>query len=1098
MAWDNLPPVSGVTDIHWYDFITQYWRAVRERTAITSDTTHWPPSTFVWQTGTVSGIRDLGGGQLALYDAASGVSWVDGLSVKRWTSFGGTFNGNDLSPYAPSTYRVAIYPSDSTPLGLCDPNLGSVHVISDNGNNYVVFNNDGLLTVNGKVLADYSSGWSYDIIRYGVSEPSQYGYSWIQRYPPKPNNTELDYGTISSGTSSTLYDTRTTGFQTPKNWNGQYNGKDVVFSVSGVWTRASITGSSGNKLTFTSQSYIPDGQYWITETLPSGWFRPAYALSLTQVQTRSGLVWVRDANYPWCPVGWYNSLIAEDNQSHSPADDTVVGYGGVFSQSVSKELSGSEIAPCEETTIDVFDTDAKTDVIDYCGNEDHRFNPYMYYSLRGFQTGVEDLFAGAAWVEPKDYDGKKAIDQFTYATWWRYHTPANTVTATVQSIPSGGSWLNLTNISPSGLPEITPFAGRYTQLPCYFTTISGTLSDGVVVRDGTGTYDNSQRLTWDSDNFTDTDVGDHINVVIAYDWTRRYPRTFRYLYPRTVFIPEVDPGVKVPPTSGYPGEWQTTDKSTTYCEYTKYGQLEDATAFVTGESARYVADNFDDPFNVPPTGNALSSWYDAAYQGRPNTGTGFPRWEGTNRSGTATSGGSYWLEDTGQLWWVSATPLVTHTGSGTSGGSTNQLKDSTKTGNGFWTSMLGQRFVGMIAEVQTSSGVWERSPITSQTGTTLNVANAFTSTTVGKQYQIREAGYDGSRAIANTWTDRQLRVYHAGSSSGTITQITHSDDTRLYFADNSLGFSVAAGDRYEIIQLDPGAVLQWGSGTNPNNINGWLLPEDATQDTRGSSWHTGSNGPYENLPTCVNNYGRLRKADYVAMHVHTELYNAIDALRWIKKGFSWSSRSPANYLSDTEEDNDQRCVISFLSGPNHDSAFSLASRMPTKLGIPGTYPSTDPGVLEDGFTSTVTESDSTPPKCEWGVYVGGPYELERVYSYGVLTPATTKLASQDSLYVVADEIETNDTDKLFSDCGTSLTFGRFKKYIDIATSLNSNRRTTEGFGQTATVPALEHPPFNPPISGDNGSGPNMVGYIVTRWTAIEKYDVASGLVYVSL
>ena len=117
-----------------------------------------------------------------------GVGWIDGSSTKRWTSFAGDFNGNEIDP-TPSAFQIVIYPADQgdpPATELADPSLGFVKNIVDNGDDWIEVFDDGELFLNGKVIADYV-GYQYKIIRRADHAK---GYGWVDRYPPKPNDAE--------------------------------------------------------------------------------------------------------------------------------------------------------------------------------------------------------------------------------------------------------------------------------------------------------------------------------------------------------------------------------------------------------------------------------------------------------------------------------------------------------------------------------------------------------------------------------------------------------------------------------------------------------------------------------------------------------------------------------------------------------------------------------------------------------------------------------------------------------------------------------------------------------------------------------------------
>jgi hypothetical protein len=928
-GWVNMPPGSGTFDVQDFGNVNQYRAALRERAGAVNNDTGWPAGSHTWETGTVTSISVDPGDptRLRIYDTAvAAPGWIDGSAVKRWTDFMGFFDGVDLEDYAPTDYKIVVYKKDETSGGavteLSEPRLHFSYVIWDNGDDYVQVIDDGELTLNdGLELTDFADGtWAYAIIRWGGAGTTQAGYSWPERHPQPPNDAEVDYGAIDGEegvppTTTTIADTRVDSdeFNCPKSWAiDEHLERQVIFQVNGAWRRADITGNTENTLTFGAQSAPPSGNYWIVEN--GAYWRPAYRLTLEKVYTRSGREWVRAGNAPWAVVGWYGSLVfAESVFSHRPSDDTVAEYGGLFVESITLQMQGAPLVAPAAQTFDVFDvTDARTTYLDYNGNADHLFNPYIIRGWRGLQVAAEELASN--FIEPISYDGRTAIPNFTTATWFKYHTPANTVTTTITTADPGGS--SAATIDTITLPQITPQAGLYTSLACTWAV----LDEDDVIDSGSGTV-TATTLTRDDGEFIEH-IHEDMSVVISFDWTRKYPRAFKYLYPRRWFMPgeDLEGGLATDPTEQFPGEYESQSPSTNYAEFDKYGELDESgAAFVTGESARYVADNWDDPTRSMDPVDDISSWYEGRYQGFPNVVevSDFPRWEGGDRSGQISAAGSFWIEDQNRVWWAGTLPVVTHTGTGTSGSNTTELHDSalykawpTLVSDGmggfitdmqvrlsnFWQSNGGQRFVKMILEVEVTDGNWERRPITAQdisddTDPFVTVSPAFSGTTLGRPYQIRECADNGSMAISNTWEGRRLRVTRATGSGECA--ITHSDDTRLYFAEDALGFTPAVGDRYEIIQIEPGAVLQRKATTNAHN--GWTLPEDATQDTRGKAWHLGDGGPYENLPTVVNAYGRLRKGDYHTLYLHEQMYAGIDALRWTQHSHLWTSLSENNH-----------------------------------------------------------------------------------------------------------------------------------------------------------------------------------------------------------
>lgn len=1087
-----MPPTAA-RKLQEYAWLRQFWDAVRERLAIaggTPESTRWPPSTHVWDSGTITAIADNGDGTVTFSDATK--DWIDGGGVKRWLVGGGTlYDGLVLPDFAPGQYKLVVFPPDDpNASNLGDPNLGGVFSITDNADTSVTLIDGGRLTLNGQTLSDYV-GFKYQIIRDGTGAVHK-GYGFPHRYPPRPNENEVDYGTVTSSTPSTVTDDRdgsSDAWKTPKNWteatlkDAHGNWREIILSVGGRWKRLPVTGISGtdgNTLTVPAQSVAPGGEYWIVDA--GSWWRPEFRLRLERragrtgnfwAQVNGGVPWHGSANGPrWSPLSlWYSGYTDEARLTHDPAAD-VIGAAPYYVEQIQIPADPDPIL------LTVFDVDAVTsadfDPIDY---SDGMYSPWFYWSPHALQLVLRHLVLSAEWVEPREdgYDGEGSIPAFTRASWQLYHNPDNARTDVITEVNSGAAAIEI------DMPIATPQQGAYASLPCCFEVIA---DDGSTKRAGTGTV-TADTLTPTGTVFDETDEG--LGVIIAFDETRRYERRVKYLYPRTVFIPDVKDeedggGLAIPPDADYPGSYLTNEASNTYAEYSTYGRLEETgPAFVTGEAARYVADNLSDPtMGLENDDDGLAAYYDLAYQGIPAINSSFPRWEGGRRTGTATGGGTFYLEDASQQWWVGAGPLVTHAGTATGGGGTT-LIDTTKATDGFWTSEGGTRFVGHILEVEAAPGTWERRPITAMSGTTLTVVNAFSVATSGKRYRICEPGYgDGRGAILNLWKGRTLLVTRAGVVNRVA--ITHSDDTRVYFAAGTV--TVAAGDTYEIVQWEPGIVVHRRPG-HARAVNGWVLPEDAVQDTRGQAWHTGEDGPLENCPTLVTNFGLSRRGDKPLRHLWRELFTGLDALRWIVKDGAWVSRADPevaenNYRRTVTDASTHATIADAQAGYNHTDADPDSDYYNPREKSIGLFPHAESSGRNDDIdyrfsTAYAYPKVSVPPVMASAVDYYADVEMPDYSVIEATYPAT--------IY------------QTFDANGAGVTLGWIKFDTDGAST--SPERIGDALGGTS----LAMPAAPADVGPEYPDGPFFFSYKGWRATAppraVIRFDVPGGLTYVT-
>ncbi len=244
--------------------------------------------------------------------------------------------------------------------------------------------------------------------------------------------------------------------------------------------------------------------------------------------------------------------------------------------------------------------------------------------------------------------------------------------------------------------------------------------------------------------------------------------------------------------------------------------------------------------------------------------------------------------------------------------------------------------------------------------------------------------------------------------------------------------------------------------------------------------------------------------------MHNKHYQEINSLRWIKRDMGWSSRSPSNFLGNTEEDNAKSGSSGFLaSGGPAAPTYGDDSTNASALHVLNT-------AISVYNIAPATESDGTPPYMFWLNDVGDSFIVEREYAYGITTSPTDQLACAVAMYICSDDV-TPDTPPHeigtpvydvaeFNDYGYGLTLSTFKEYTVLDPAKSIAHRAATPFPSTQlTLPA------NPPNLAYSGLDPGdpeypsglapgytdyHVGFYINRQLAILKFDCPGGLTYV--
>ena len=836
------------------------------------------------------------------------------------------------------------------------------------------------------------------------------GLWWNDRWMDWPND-ELDHGTASSATTASLT-------QAGRQWTvDQWAAKELVTHTAADGAqRVTIVSNTADTLTFSTQTWTPSGAYSIV---------PVGGIAIP-------------GRTPGAIYKWYGGA-TRNFYSHYP-DDTLAQTA--LPALTVRYSSGTGGAECTDVDFDVFDIDWWSGVDEECSTKDKSYAPDLFQTIRGLQVGTENFVT--SFIDPdRTYDGSSgAIRNFTTA-----------------------EWFDAAGINSVSIPHSNSTEAAQT---VYYTIVE---SDGTVRSSGTHTVDAGDTVT-----LSDLSGVSGDSAVASLGWTRKIPREFRLMYARTVFIPDLDETETPydPPVDedGKAGSWLTRPKSTSYKEHDAYGLVVDGgVAFVEGDAARFSGDNWNDG-NVGNTSftedDPLMVYWDRQTESVPAAGI-----DTAERAGTATGGGTTWLEDTEQDWWGGT--LYTHTGTAT-GGTTSTLIDTGKASSFMWGNTgTPNRFVGFILEITSGAKSGTKVPITSYTAGTQTIGfdaiSGFTPS--GVTYQIREPAYE-----LNRWKDAIVRITKGDGSTVDVV-ITHNDDTRLYFA--AQAFTIDAGMSYQIIRHAPGTVWLRDSGA-------WVKPtgNDARTDT---AW---PDDQATLLPTIATRYGRLMKGDYILPTLFSEMQAGINKLKWTAKSSTWTSRASAG----TPEDN------GYIAEGN---------------GTGSTIYAAFDDALDDAYTgdwNASTENNGIAPQMsivasgdDTGAPSVTPHSNVRIngyYAYGLVSSIPTYLTcsvdwlaysqldgsnsnEQQTCQTIPGPAPDNNLSTLFSAGGSPAQFRKWASYDSTGSSDDAARQSAQF---NVDLPPVGNDTFTR-ICGSSGTLWAMTqGFIVTNQACILKWDMS--------
>lgn len=1119
MAWRGWPPVasttpSGATKISEYNYVIQLWEAVRERKAVI-DGCLSPTSgvyTYRWPRGNV-----------AWYPTGSGVSnTITSITASGFTDSGANFPSgvldryfarasNPAAPYLPVSFDVVIDDNVGThPSGVVHS-----HIISHDDKNVVISDISDYVT--SKRILSLSSlvGKNYYFVKHC-------GLWWSDRWPTPPNDPEEEIGTIteiaSSGAGvnivSSGFRDSTKSFRSGSNGSGIYSfgyntpsGYEAIFEGDdSKLHRLDIKYNNPQWIYFDPVSgYGPDigGRYSVVRKGRRSW---------PGIPAWCGNSYDGDAQ----PFLWYGGT-TESYWTHWPNDSLSTKDVAALDISWDVEDAGSPDG-CSEESHTAFDVDNWSSVQEdpACSEPDDPKAPDLYKTIRSIQNmlvGMAPYFVDAA--DPALTS--RQLHNFTPATLF-YRAGINAYSSTVTAVPTS----NTLTINTISLP-------RYP-IDAYVTVFQA--SNWNMIFDGVCTLQNNTTITGAGlGGGAATWVG--ATVRISLGWTRYYPENFKYLFDKTIFIPDVETSVdpftfesivtiKDPPESGSPGLWASRGYSGKLKEHTTLGFVSDSGSgypnngdFTADHVSRYIGDNQADPFagvtdryevtDARPLGKRPDlDYWDRFYVGMHPTAA--QKVINRQKYGTTTWASGTQLKDENQNWWTDwygGGTLRTEVGSGT-GGSSTTLTDTRKATNGLWDASTG-RWTGFILEV---SGV--RRPITSFSGTTLGFDNIGFNIGPGWNYQIREPKYE-----LNRWKDRKARVY---GFDGVVAEIPilYSDDNTLYLnmSPNASGVSpgsgiattmaIASGMHYEILDPEIGTCWMWRptatSGNKVNPRNHWIKPPTNEPDPRSSFVQNTTNWSCDQkciLPYRLTNYGPMMHGDYVNITLLQELYDVINLLVWTKLSVTWTAKP-----DDGTKERTIQSAIAFFQSSWADAMSNVSSTWaggsPQFSGGPTADVSSPPRAVFNGFL----ELD------EFGDYVdGGTGANEsKAVSWARVDGIPACLYSKMAIYLYAtiDNLDTpehstvnpgiSDEEWHFNNNGDSVVYHQWSQVI-LDSAKNTVKRWSGRVG-TFNEPTHGIEPNLGYVSGQPFHGQSFAGWYAFDQVAIIKWNVAGGFEYV--
>lgn len=919
--------------------LQQYWNFIRPwyrhrvRWRAAGNCANWPVVTHEWLYGTIGAVT-TNGTTVDITDA-TGHTLVDGLNVHRWHSWsGGDFNGQGVIDTAPPFYRIVLncdahHPHDVVAADLTGHDSNSFQVADDgtfsanhalsffNGKKYILIEsghlnwsqvwpqrpNDGELWIGRtstlKTLTVVSGSFTVTVVTASGSGtttvlpntitagalqsaigaiPSVNGKVQVKGIGPFTIVMGETLGNVNvSAAGATVTTPLNKIAQLSGGWGtNSWNGKNLMIRHDGKIRRISPSSNDDSIITLPGSfaTAVPSTEFWVVEN--NAWFREPFASRKRTEVNRFGQEFTRITRGQFDPFAWHTGERAAF-WSHFASDGKYgINTVNVFNPALS----------IARETITLTDGDAedhifKKDEVNHIsfdttwsGLEDTVVNPYAVQGVRFIQADIRRLLAGfllrtalVSGSHSNMYTGDLAFGMALIGG----QSGSTAVTAN-----SSGSPVTAAIALPEGRTSYENVVwhlrdGRGMQVQGPGDNYYGTVANS----GGSATW------TGGGNPIDDTMIG--YTLVYTLGEKRRIPRRVSVLYPVRHFVPETaydeenNPlGLADPPTSEFPGSYENVLPSTNGAEYDDNGWLVDSgVPLINGTDYKYVGPQHpttDDPYdpNDPLVMSPLTKYYDAAYSGRPTHES--PLWQSTF-SGvvTAVSGMQVKVD---QHYWPSSAGKVSYYSAVTSGGVDNSTC-SGMSADGRW--LQSGRFDGMHFEVEISSGNWEERMISTHITTALTFTSAFSGTTVGKNFRLREPGGDGmGRSWVNFLKGRKFAVTNPNGSAHTF-KIAGNSDEFIYLVNDGSGFTIQAGASYEVQFFWPGVTVRWNAATSEFiSPPGWVGQEK------------------KKVPGIYTMYGLLRCGDYPGDHIWDEIDGLHNLMFLVGGGATWDADGALN------------------------------------------------------------------------------------------------------------------------------------------------------------------------------------------------------------
>lgn len=862
-AWSSDYPLDHGKQIGNYDIFIQPWYAARERSRDLGhelfpfvDNNPGYEGLFVWEKGIVTGAVDNGDGTSTITDSTK--TW--GL-IGSWNNPWISLNGSNLAMYAPVNWAMGLGNDDVTQAtaGLITVNTATTAKLATRLNDLVV----------SKQVPNISFFIGQPYYIYAAGEPF-----WYQQWPEWQNVPRRAYGTMTSGTTTTMRVNN--AFWKTGIWAGK---ELMVRDSTGAYFRQTITANTTD-ITTTPPAAVVTFSPALTHAVDGD-----YAIIDASGRFLLGHIGCN-------PFVWYTGEMT-GSYSHPP-NDTPLVMAPVPQGNSSAYSEGQDPTLCPaETTKPMFDINLWSDPQNVCGPAGHAFNPNVTKSLRWLQRKCREMSGGFIPVGAPHGSERSAFNNFVPATWFA-SWGATSYSGTIGAAGTNGDGESGVGVSIGG-------SIAYDELLVFWAV---TDSAGNAILAGEGKLSSASFLVGGPADSMYTGKP----IKISPGEKRFFPRRFERMFGITRWTPDADPdsvdgtGYIIPPreplageTAG-PGTWIHIPPSDHYSVTGALGGRAQSTlavdAMADGHIARYAGNSFFDPTtgfgpdingNVPP----FATYLDRAFIGKRSGKYQFSR--NQSRSGATTTFTATQLTDKSKNFWIcdfwggTDGVLYTHSGSDSISGTTVIL--ASKASSAFFT-QTPVRFPGHVIQGQTgvdadSNPIWASCLITAQASIThLTLATGMPSVT---NWRIREPD-----SILDIWKDRDLTLtpYDVNGVAGTpiLTTVSGlSDDSVFYPA-----ITIPAGTVSIAWVIDEPKVY----GTYKRVSGKWKPCSGADAVRLGvatpTDFHAGD--VFANEPDVVVRYGMMGPDDRPA-EVQNQLKYGIDVLMdtpdvggWISKG----------------------------------------------------------------------------------------------------------------------------------------------------------------------------------------------------------------------